>query len=466
MDPTSHKKRTQVPCNFRHHLIIVLIASKSTFFFFLASFPFLFPPIFSPLFPVILFSPLPNSSMASNSVFRLHSNKKLNLHHQTHPMDNLPPDVLLDILSRLPISSLIQFRYVCRSWRLLAQDPQVLDLHNSTEDDKDDNFRCLIFHCDYPIRNQLYFVDFSAFRQDKESVKKIFTPFSSTMAEYEVVGSCNGLLCLCDSLYNDKLYLYNPFTRDYLELPKSKEFSNPDVVCGVGFQSQTKQFKVIKIVYSRGFGRIQRRFRHSEVQIFTLGTSNWRSIGKICHHLAQGQSQTLVNGRLHWVSLPRRHHSGRTIVSFNLETEQFMDIPKPDFGSLSRCNYHLVILNGCLSSAVYCSYGKMEIWVMKEYGVKESWVKSFNIGSYMPRVLKQEAEVSFKVSKIVLRGRTVRVVCILKTGEVLLEYRNRALVLFQPNTGKFKDVTFEGMPNWFQTIVHFGNLNRIDTLFQ
>ncbi|CAK9315499.1 unnamed protein product [Citrullus colocynthis] len=393
--------------------------------------------------------------MPSNSVFPLH-NKKPNLHQ----MDNLPHDVLLHILSRLPISSFIQFHCVCRSWRLLAQHTQDFDHEN-------ENFRCLIFHCDFPIRNQLYFVDFPAFTQHKYSVKRIFTPFAATMPEYDVVGSCNGFLCLSDSLYNDKLFVYNPFTRDYLELPKTKEFSNPDVVCGIGFHPQTKHLKVVKIVYSRGFRRIQRRFHHSEVQVFTLGSCNWRSIGRISHHVAQGQSPAVVKGRLHWVSLPRRHHLGRTIVSFDLASEEFIDIPKPDFGSLSRCNFHLVILNDCLSAAVYCSHGKMEIWVMKQYGVKESWVKSFNIGSYMPKALKQEAtEMSFKVSKIVLRGRIVRVVCILKSGEILLEYRNRALVLFDPNSGKFKDVSFEGMPNWFQTVVHLGSLNRIDALFE
>ncbi|XP_023511779.1 F-box protein At3g07870-like [Cucurbita pepo subsp. pepo] len=393
--------------------------------------------------------------MSAGSAFPLH-NKKPNLPHQ---MDNLSHDVLRHILSRLPISSLIRFQYVCRSWRLLAQNPQFLDQH--------ENFRCLIFHCDYPIRNHLCFVDFPAFKQQKQPVKRISTPFSATMPEYDVVGSCNGFLCLSDSLYNEKLFIYNPFTREYLELPKTKEFPNPDVVCGIGFHPQTKQFKVIKIVYSRGFRRIQRRVHHSEVQIFTLGSSNWRSVGRISHHLAHGQSQAIVNGRLHWVSLPRRHHHGRTIVSFDLATEEFIDIPKPDYGSLSRCNYHLVILNGCLSAAVYCTHGKMEIWVMEQYGVKESWVKRFNIGTYMPKSIKQEAsEISFKVSKIVLRSKIVKVVCILKSGELLLEYRNRALVLFNPTTGKFKDVIFEGMPNWFHTVVHFASLNRIDSLFE
>ena len=49
----------------------------------------------------------------------------------------------------------------------------------------------------------------------KRIVKTISIPFSGSMPEFTVVGSCNGLLCLCDSLYKDAVYIYNPFTNYY-----------------------------------------------------------------------------------------------------------------------------------------------------------------------------------------------------------------------------------------------------------
>ncbi|KAL5581728.1 hypothetical protein UlMin_014170 [Ulmus minor] len=380
-------------------------------------------------------------------------------------MENLPREIVFDILSKLPISSLVQFKYVCRSWRFLAQDPHLVEFYNTRSVE---NNPCLIFHCDFPIRNQLYFVDFDANNNEKEVVKKIQTPFCASMPEFDVVGSCNGLLCLSDSLYNDALYVYNPFNRDYRELPKTVQYPNQETVFGFGFHPGTKEYKVVKIIYYRKGNRgYKNRFRFSsplsEVLVFTLGSSTWRSLGRVAYYLHQWPAQVLVHGRLHWVTWPRRHRTGRNLISFDLADEQFREVPKPDVG-LRRCDYHIGVISGCLCAAFYFSYGKLEIWVMKEYEVKESWVKAFTIGSHMPKAVKQDANQSFNISKIAVKGRLVRILCVLSSGEILLEYKNRALVVYDPKTGKFKDLVFQGMPNWFQTIVHVGNLNHIDTL--
>ncbi|KAA8524836.1 hypothetical protein F0562_011259 [Nyssa sinensis] len=367
-------------------------------------------------------------------------------------MKNLPRDIALDILSRLPITSLLQFRFVCRSWRFLSQDPDLVKLHFSRTAK---NNPCLIFHCDYPIRNQLYFVDFSD-QDDNQTVRKIDTPICAAMPEFYVVGSCNGLLCLYNSLYNDPVYIYNPFTRDYKRLPESRlQFQEKEVLFGFGFHPNSREYKVVKIVYS---SRSWRRSR-SEVQIFSLGSSTtWRSIGKVVYRLER--SEALVNGRLHWVTRPVRL---RRIVSFDLADEKFEEVPKPSCGGLNRCNYHLAVLGGCLSAVVYCNYGKLEIWVMKDYNVKESWVKEFKIGAYSPKFLEQNLVQSYGIWNNTLNGKLARVLCLLKNGNVLIEYKGGVLVSYDPGSGKFKNLVFKGMPNMFQTFVHVGSLNWIDT---
>ncbi|KAF3973601.1 hypothetical protein CMV_002999 [Castanea mollissima] len=152
----------------------------------------------------------------------------------------------------------------------------------------------------------------------------------------------------------------------------------------------------------------------------------------------------------------------RSIISFDLADEKFREVPSPDGNGLSRCNYHLVVLGGCLSAAVYCHYGKLDIWVMEKYGVKESWIKKFNLGNYVPKGFQREMEISYKISRFASKGRFVRVVGLTKDGEFLLEYRSRALVSFDPKTKKAKDLVFPGMPKWYRTIVHVGSLNWID----
>ena len=142
-------------------------------------------------------------------------------------MESLPPDIALDVLSRLPITSLMQSRFVNRAWNMLSYDPNLVSMHLSRASK---NKPCLVFHCDYPIRNHLYFVELS----DLENgiVRKIQTPFSDVMSELGVIALCNGLSCLSDSLYGDPLYIYNPFTREYKELPKSRQCEDQEVVFG------------------------------------------------------------------------------------------------------------------------------------------------------------------------------------------------------------------------------------------
>ncbi|KAL5861796.1 hypothetical protein ACOSQ4_003092 [Xanthoceras sorbifolium] len=398
---------------------------------------------------------------------------------QTTGMEILPREIVLDILSRLPITSLVQFKFVCRGWRALAEDPVLANLQLFTK--AEDQNPCLILHCDFPIRNELYFIDFSAQEtgccsgenSEKKKVKKFHTPFQDRMPEFDVVGSCNGLLCLSDSLYNDAIYIYNPFTRDYLELPKSLQYPDQEVVFGFGFHPRTKDYKVIKIVYYRktcgstssSSNQRARRviYPRSDVQIYTLGSPAWRSLGKVSYQFVRRPAEALVNGRLHWVTRPRRYSPARRIVSLDIADEQLREVPKPDCGGLNRCNFHLAVLRGCISAAVYGNYGKLEIWVMKEYDVKESWVKEFNIGAYIPKGIKLNLDRPFKIWKNAVNGRVVRVLCVLDNGEILLEHKSRVLVSFDPKNGKFKDLTFKGMPNWFQTIVHLGSFNWIDT---
>ncbi|KAJ6686833.1 hypothetical protein OIU79_016556 [Salix purpurea] len=109
---------------------------------------------------------------------------------QTTGMELLPREIARDILSRLPITSLVKFKCVCRAWRAMAVDPQVVNLYSSCS--TQDTDPCVILHSDFPIRNNLYFVDFAADDEEKDKVKRLQAPFSSRMPEFEVVGSCNG----------------------------------------------------------------------------------------------------------------------------------------------------------------------------------------------------------------------------------------------------------------------------------
>ncbi|KAI9383248.1 hypothetical protein POPTR_013G053301v4 [Populus trichocarpa] len=353
-------------------------------------------------------------------------------------MESLPREIAGDILSRLPVTSLVNVKFVCRSWRKLLQDSSLLVFMLFLRTTKKDP--CLILHSVHPIKhyvadfpsddstpNQLYVADFSSDGDRIEVVKKIRVP----------------------TLSDSKLFIYNPFTMDVLALPDSAQYPNQQVVVGFGFSSMENDYKVVKIVYYSHRGSIRPsggNLPQSSVEILSLRSLTWRSLGEIPYQIfGKRPSQVLVNGRLNWAI-------GLYTGAVQLK---FYEVPRPDCGSLDKFNHNLVVLGGCLSASVYRKDGYFEIWVMKEYNVKESWINLYNID-----IMDQ----SFENSGLHLKRSYARVICLLKNGEILLEMTiTRVLLSFDPKSKTFKHLAFHGLPRWYETIVHVGSLHWIDT---
>ncbi|XP_062104838.1 F-box protein At3g07870-like [Humulus lupulus] len=389
----------------------------------------------------------------------------------------LPPEIILQIISKLPISSLFQVKYVCKAWHNLAQDSRFLDLILKRSPEESE---CLVMHSNSLAKNQIFLVDYSELLYcDKETqLMNIQSSFCSSSPEFDVVSSCNGLLCLlCDNSLtnNGVLRIYNPLTGEYKALPNTTSFHDPTqyVVYGFGFNPITNEYKVVKIIYywpaqeeedDDYLGLMSFSLRVSEVKVLSLGSSSWRCLGRTSYYLDDWPGQAVVNGRIHWETCQQRDFPHRDIISFHLEDEQFREVPKPDDLLLLKCD-HLSILRGCLSVGLCVNYGKLEIWVMKEYGVKESWVKEFNIASYVPKSLlgQEKEEQSCRISCIAKKASFDRVLSELRSGEILMEHHGKSLVLYDPKTQSFKDIQFKGMPTLFDTVAHVANFNQIGT---
>ncbi|KAK0603284.1 hypothetical protein LWI29_003379 [Acer saccharum] len=323
-------------------------------------------------------------------------------------MENLPHEVALDILSRLPVSSLVQFKCVCKSWRVLAEEKRLPSIHHARATSRNP---CLILNSACQIKNKLQFIcSGDGFNQ---KVRSLDTP----MSEYQVVGSCNGLLCITNSYY-DPIVICNPIIGDYIKLPKSTWFPMQEVALGFGCLPTSMQYKVVRFVFY-----IKSQVE-SHAEILTLGTDHtWRSIGPVPGWLELKPSQALVNGALHWVTLFFQYNPGPRlrVISFDLAVEKFQWIELPSFDCFFASNCHLVALEGCLSAVHLLGNKGIDIWVMKEYNVEESWIKKYSIGMYVPASLVENT-----------RPQIYEVVCILNKGNILLRYKNGAFVLYNP----------------------------------
>ncbi|KAK8588546.1 hypothetical protein V6N12_022975 [Hibiscus sabdariffa] len=376
-------------------------------------------------------------------------------------MDRLPREVIVHILSRLPLTSLLSSKLVCKAWRSLIQDPFLITKHLSylAEVGNDPSF---ILQSNWPIPDQRHFLDFFDHSEGKVISKKL--PTSTT--PMNLVDSCNGLLCMYDITCRN-VYICNPFTRQSFSIDLPKLVDHPSKVgrLGFGFHQTTNEYKVIRIVFRRKLKRNHPNedpstLIQSEVQILTVGTPSWRDLKTIPYRFKLSASNALVNGRFHWLSKPNKYNMASLLISFDLETEQFQKVPKPDCCGSDMCLRFLSVVRGCLSAgAFHENDGRLEIWVMKEYGVKESWIKEYSIGTYLPPTLTRQETRHFAYSRI-NPNLYVQVLCVLRSGEILLEYQRRALVVYNPQSETFKEITFPEMPtHWFKTIIHVGSLN-------
>ncbi|KAL3506321.1 hypothetical protein ACH5RR_031703 [Cinchona calisaya] len=289
------------------------------------------------------------------------------------PLQNLPHDLIGEILSRLPVKSLLRFRCVSKSWLSLISSRQFIQTHliiSSNEDAYTNH--SLIFSSGYSSFNLKWSALQSALNASPLQTTDFNCPMKySPKSVTAIMGSCNGLVCI--GIDNRNLYLWNPSIRKFNKLPDSGFKYISFVLFGFGYDKLNDDYKVI------GIG-------NTEVKLYSWKTNSWKIIEGYNYARPLPQQCAFVDGKLHFIVntyLDIEDSYLPKIVSFDLANEAFgeVGIPNQDFSERS-----LGVLGGCLSHLNFIlEYNGVDVWIMKEYGVRESWIKEdFVPFSYMP----------------------------------------------------------------------------------
>nr|XP_016463783.1 PREDICTED: F-box protein At5g49610-like [Nicotiana tabacum] len=308
-------------------------------------------------------------------------------------------DIIMEILIRLPVKSLLQFKCVSKSWQALISDPyfKMKHLNHAKNNhkllvcqsslDRGDMERTIKFSFYVsPLSNIQEFGCLSKYVQELD--------FPSTYKPFECHLFCclSGLAVLGFVSKFDQLFLWNPSTRESTLLPHL-EFTRLRTMFGLGYDAMSDGYKILKL----DVHRVDQPF----VEILSLKSGSWRKIcyypTAICPRLGQKNviypcqncglcvdTMVFVHGAFHWLgkTISRTYH----LASFSSSNEVYGEIPLLEQIHITNedvlSNYGLSLVEEmvCVSSThKHQGWGTFKLWVMKDYGVKESWTVLFTI---------------------------------------------------------------------------------------
>ena len=224
--------------------------------------------------------------------------------------------------------------------------------------------------------------------------------------------------------------------------PRTKDF---DYVLGLefGLDDIVDDFKVVRFLDTLNTSFMaDTDFVDVELEVYSLGRPG---LGKQFDTLVDSnmlnifvhyeRTKVYNNGFFYWWVEAKQDYDER-IVSFDCRNEVFRMTPLPDKSVIVGHCYEgcrsLMVLNGFVAMAVYPIIRKKKesfsIWVLLEFGVKESWTKLFRIGHYF--------DLEWPL-------------CFCKNGELFMENREGELVLYDPFTQTTKNVQLNGFTKSF-----------------
>ncbi|XP_026390129.1 putative F-box protein At2g02030 [Papaver somniferum] len=318
----------------------------------------------------------------------------------SNTLPHLSHDIIInDILTRVPVDSLMRFRCVCKLWsNLIVNDLKFVSLHLSrTYSDR--GFIWLFYSDNYLDRdNDTYFMRCNGvvFYDIDRKEKKIFhfRPETGLVNKRLFIrDSLNGLLllsCVEDGLVTN--HVYNPITGYSVKLPILQDIAclrnSYEFLPQLAYDSIMKKYKVFCIYYDTG--RIQNG--QYFFKILTLGTESepWRDVvvSELYPRLRHDDLQPrFASGSFYWLNHDRfesySSDDHRKILAFDVSRETFYTIKYPK-GALNDSN--LLEIDGSVCFLDYVSAGKLKLWVLKEDKEKKNnqhqqceWVEKYNV---------------------------------------------------------------------------------------
>lgn len=130
-------------------------------------------------------------------------------------MSDIPPEVISEILSRLPVKSLLRFRCVSKSIKTLIDSPKFIEAHLKNQELKPNSDLKLILKA-HIVADNLFSLDFTSMAST-QMPRELAHPLKHLYGPTQVLGSCRGLVLISNNMNDNGVW--NPSTKVFRKLP-------------------------------------------------------------------------------------------------------------------------------------------------------------------------------------------------------------------------------------------------------
>ncbi|XWS23579.1 hypothetical protein CRYUN_Cryun28dG0027100 [Craigia yunnanensis] len=290
----------------------------------------------------------------------------------------IPLDIVYGILSQLPVKALLRFKSVSKEWFCLINDPYFIKLHlrqsmktyrNNLNIILKENASGKLFSADFD------YVNLDNPRELNHPIKRrpgeeLDDDYDNTEVDTRVVEYIDGD--------------YKVLPDQPVELPQLQQLT----FYGFGYDSINDDYKLVRIVQKIDVSRSLPLI--SEVKAYCLKTNTWRKgevIPNYYFHKSWRTSGWFLCGALHWLGVKERVEERKSecseclnssVIAFDVETEKYHIIELLDNMKRETYNMALGALGGCLCMITISLDSEVIVWMMKDYGVKESWTMLYS----------------------------------------------------------------------------------------
>ncbi|KAK9684511.1 hypothetical protein RND81_10G215000 [Saponaria officinalis] len=381
----------------------------------------------------------------------------------------LPSEIITDeIFPKLPAKSLVRFKCVSKFYNTLISSPEFIEIHLRQSLSSDSNRLLIVSKENNP---NLYSFDIDS-PNSSTTASTIALP--KTLGGWlegnvSIIGSFNGLICVGLTLYEGEPHessiqvLINPSTGLFREIPYNSlsvegEFR---VSFGFGYDDVNHDYKIVRVTENAmhycpyaGYDLINR-----EVTVYSLNQNKWKLVEFVRRPKASldlfQKGLFMRNHLLHWVFWDSFTYH---IYCFDTRSDKWVnEVPLMELFTCRIAEFDeeyedtvvrvmsLGVIQECLCVST-CTNLSCDVWIMKEYGVKESWVKLFEISGFL------EFSHIFVHSSFSFRLRSKDEVLVRKMGKRGLFWCK----IGSENYGETEEI--EGIPDFEQACFFKGSL--------